>query len=231
MKDKMNHLYIVAHLLTAFYIFLLGWWSIILLPLAVAIFHAGQGAYGHRIFVHGAINLKDLSPRAHIIGQFLCTLSGWGSTLVFGSVHKAHHRWSGTEKDPHEPRYVGKWNMLWGRYDLTNKTDLRFFKLAYNRPYAAFFHKHYFTITWLAMPLFAPVFVVGFWLRYIFNVVVHDGDDEVEEGKDTSVNKWWWWPLLWGDEAHELHHRSSHLARHHKLDLIYWFVRLYQRIP
>ena len=228
MKDRLNHLHIVAHLLTLLYVFLLGWWALLIIPFALVVFHLGQSAYAHRIFTH-SVNINALSPRAHFIGQFLSTLCGWGSPLSFATIHRVHHAHSGTEKDPYEPKYVGRLNVLLGRYDLKTKVDLRFFRRAYKRPYAAFFHKNYFTVAWLSMVLFAPVFVAGFWLRYVGIVMIHEGGPE--DSVDTSVDKFWLWPLLWGDEAHELHHEKSYLARHHKLDIIYWFVRLYQIIP
>jgi len=221
LKEKLDRLFIVAHILTAIYIYLLSWWALLFIPFALIIFHAGQGAFAHRIFTHNAATISD---RAHWIGHFLFNFCGWGSALVFGSIHKMHHKYNGTEHDPHEPKYVGHWNIFLGRYNLC--TDKIFFKNAYKKPYAAWFHKNYFKIAWAGMPIFAPVIASGFWFRFLLLDLVHRNDEE-----DTSKNCWWLWPILLGDEAHNTHHSRSYLAKHHNLDFIYFCIKVLEKIP
>lgn len=219
MKQKLDRLFIVAHLLTALYVYLLGWWALAVIPVVLLLFALGQGAFAHRIFTHGSMTV---GKRGSFIGHLIFNMCAWGSALTFGAIHRMHHRYSGTEQDPHEPRYIGKWNMLIGNWNLV--TDLKWFKRKYKSdPQAAWFHKHYFTIAWIGMPLFAPLTAASFWLRYLLLVVVHDGDDE-----DTSQDKWWLWPLLLGDEMHNVHHKSATKAKHHNLDMCYWTGRLLQ---
>ena len=222
MRQKLNYLFIAGHIVTLLYIFLLGWWSLVLLPVSLLLFALGQGAFAHRIFTHKAM---DISPRAHWIGHFIFNMCGWGSALVFGSIHKMHHRYSGTENDPHEPRYQGKWNVFLGNYNLC--TDKKFFKREYKKPHAAWFHKNYFKLAWLFIPIFGPLTAISFWLRYLLLVVVHDG----EEDGDTARNKWWLWPLLLGDEMHYEHHRSATRAKLHNLDMVYYSGCLLKLIP
>lgn len=224
MKKKLDRLFIVGHILTALYIYLLGWWGLLLIPAGMAIFHIGHGAYAHRIFTHNADDsMKTLSSRAHWIGHFLFNMTAWGSALSFGAIHRNHHKNSGTEHDPHEPKYVGKWNLFIGNYHFC--TDKRFFKLRYNAPHAKWFHQNYMKIAWLGMPLFAPVFAVSFWLRYALIVLVHPRED-----LPTAQNQWWLWPFLWGDEAHELHHSRSYLSKHHNFDFVWLSVEALKRI-
>lgn len=187
-----------------------------MIPFALIVFHAGHGAYAHRIFTHDADkSMTVLSNRAHWLGHFLFNMTGWGSALTFGAIHRAHHKFSGTEEDPHEPKFAGKWNLFVGNYNFDNY-DKRFIRLRSSAPYASWFHKNYFTVAWLGMPIFAPVFAAAFWLRYVLLVMVHPDDDA-----PTARDCWYLWPILWGDEAHELHHLKAYGAKHHNLDFVY----------
>lgn len=226
MKKKLDLLFIVGHILTILYAYFLGWWALLMIFFAILLFHAAHGAFAHRIFTHDVDKSSSkLSNRAHWIGHFLFNMCGWGSALSFGSIHRIHHKHSGTELDPHEPKIVGKWNLFIGNYCLS--ADKRFFKIKYKSPYAAWFHKNYFKIAWIGMPFFAPVFAVGFWMRYLLLVVVHP---DHENSPETAKDRWWLWPILLGDETHELHHKRSYLSKHHNLDFVYLCVKIWQII-
>jgi fatty-acid desaturase len=224
LKKKIDALFIAGHVLTVIYACLLGWWALLMIPFAMFVFHAGHGAFAHRIFTHDADKTScAISNRSHWIGHFLFNMCGWGSALTFGAIHRQHHKYSGTKHDPHEPKFVGKWNLFIGNYQLT--ADRRFFRLKIKSPYAQWFHKNYFKIAWLCMPLFAPVFALGFWMRYILLVMVHPKDDV-----PTARDCWWLWPILLGDEAHDLHHSRSYLAKHHNFDFVYLCVKMFKVI-
>jgi len=224
LKKKLDRLFIVGHIVTAAYAYLLGWWSLLLIPYAMAVFHAGHGAYAHRIFTHNADKtFSEVSNRAHLLGHTLFNMCAWGSALVFGAIHVEHHKHSGTELDPHEPRIIGKWNMFLGRYCLT--TNKRFFKARYNAPYAKWFHQNYFKVAWALLPIAAPVYAFAFWARYILLVLVHPRED-----LPTAADRWWLWPILVGDETHELHHEKPTGVKHHSLDFVYQCVRIYRAI-
>ena len=214
-KKKLDRLFIVGHLLTLLYVYLLGWWSLLMIPFAMIVFHIGHGAYAHRILCH---NAAKISPIGHLIGNFCFNFVGWNSALVFGAIHTNHHRYAGTEKDPHEPRFYGKWNLLIGNYDYT--PCKKFIKIKMKQPYVKWFHKNYHTIAWIGMPVFAPVFALGFWMRYVLNTLVHP-----KEEAPTSQNQNWLWPILLGDEQHELHHKRAYLDRHHSFDFVYLCIR------
>ena len=214
LKKKLDRLFIVGHIVTAAYAYLLGWWSLLLIPYAMAVFHAGHGAYAHRIFTHNADKtFGEVSNRAHLLGHILFNMCAWGSALVFGAIHVEHHKHSGTELDPHEPRFIGKWNMFLGRYCLT--TNKRFFKARYNAPYAKWFHQNYFKVAWWLLPIAAPVYAFAFWARYILLVLVHPRED-----LPTAADRWWLWPILVGDETHELHHEKPTGVKHPRLDFV-----------
>lgn len=224
LKKKLDRLFIVGHLLTALYIYLLGWWALLLFPYAMIIFHAGHGAFAHRIFTHNADkSFGELSNRGHLLGHVLFNMCGWGSALVFGSIHVEHHKHAGTEQDPHEPNIQGKWNLLWGNYCLT--TNKRFFKARYDAPYAKWFHKNYFKVAWRLMPIAAPVFALGFWLRYVLLVMVHPNETD-----PTAADRWWLWPVLIGDETHELHHDKPTGIKHHNFDIVYYLSKIFTKI-
>ena len=224
LKKKLDSLFITGHVVTAVYAYYLGWWSLLLLPYAMAVFHAGHGAYAHRIFTHNADKTcNELSNRSHLLGHLLFNMCAWGSALVFGAIHVEHHKHSGTELDPHEPKYAGKWNIFLGRYCLS--TNKKFFKARYNTPYAKWVHQNYFKVAWILLPIAAPVYVFAFWIRYVLLVLVHPREDI-----PTAEDRWWLWPLLVGDETHELHHNKPTAVKHHKLDFVYWCVKMFRAI-
>lgn len=219
LKKKLDRLFIAGHIVTALYAYFLGWWALLLLPYAMIIFHAGHGAYAHRIFTHNANGtMSTISNRGHLLGHILFNMCGWGSALVFGAIHVEHHQHSGTEKDPHEPKHIGKWNMFLGRYNLTS--NKRFFKARYKSPYAKWFHNNYFKVAWALLPIAAPVFALAFWLRYVLLVLVHPRND-----LPTAEDRWWLWPVLVGDETHELHHQKPSGIKHHNFDFVYLCVK------
>jgi len=224
LKKKLDRLFIAGHLITALYAYLLGWWALLLIPYAMIIFHAGHGAYAHRIFTHNADkSFGEVSNRAHFLGHLLFNMCGWGSALVFGAIHVEHHKYAGTDKDPHEPHIQGKWNLFWGNYCLT--TNKRFFKARYNTPYAKWFHQNYFKVAWWLMPIAAPVFALGFWLRYVLLVMVHPNEND-----PTAADRWWLWPILVGDETHELHHDKPTSSKHHNFDFVYFCLRMFKAV-
>jgi fatty-acid desaturase len=225
LKKKIDALFVAGHLLTILYIYLLGWWSLLLRPFAMFVFHAGHGAYAHRIFTHDADKtFSKLSNNAHWLGHLFFNMTGWGSALTFGAIHRSHHKYSGTEQDPHEPKFSGKWNLFVGNYNFENY-DRRFIRIRACAPYASWFHKNYFKVAWTGMPIFAPVFALAFWLRYVLLVMVHPNEDH-----PTAHDCWYLWPLLLGDEAHELHHKRAYCAKHHNLDFVYLCVKMWRSI-
>jgi len=224
LTKKLDRLFIVGHLLTFLYAYFLGWWGLLMIPYAMIIFHAGHGAFAHRIFTHNVDKIfPEVSNKGHWLGHLLFNMCGWGSALVFGSIHVEHHKHSGTELDPHEPRFIGKWNMFLGKYCLS--TNKRFFKARYKAPYAKWFHNNYFKIAWLLMPIAAPVFTFAFWVRYVLLVMVHPNPD-----LPTAKDRWWLWPILIGDETHELHHNKPTQSKHHSFDFVYLCVKIFRMI-
>lgn len=222
MKQKLDLLFIVAHVVTIGYVLLLGWWSLLLIPACIVLFALGQGAFAHRIFTHDTIKI---SPTASVIGHTIFNMCAWGSALTFGAIHRMHHRYSGTENDPHEPNIIGKWRTFIGDFNL--HSDLRWFKRKYkNDPIAAWFHRNYFKVAWIGLPIFAPLTAASFWFRYLLLVVVHDGPED-----ETAQDKVWLWPLLVGDEMHEMHHKNATLVKHHNFDVIWYWTEVLKRIP
>ena len=60
----------------------------------------------HRSISHNAVVLPKW---LEFIGLFLGGLSLQGSALSWAATHRQHHRYYGTEKDPHSPKAMGVW--------------------------------------------------------------------------------------------------------------------------
>jgi fatty-acid desaturase len=195
--------------------------------LSLLVFHLGHGVFAHRYFTHRMFIISD---NAKLIGHLLFTFINWGSASTFAAIHYNHHKYSGTDKDPHEWRHIGLWNTFIGNYKLNY--DKTIFKNSLKQKYAKFFHKNYFKILVIGMPLMAPVTALAFWLRAISIILGHSdiGDTSNRRNNDTSVNAWYLYPILWGDEAHTEHHNNLRLPKLHNYDLIYYLSLILRKL-
>jgi len=72
-----------------------------------------QTFYLHR---YGAHRMFTMSPRVERFFHFLTALSQGSSFLVprpYAILHREHHAYSDTEKDPHSPHFRGFGKMMW----------------------------------------------------------------------------------------------------------------------
>ena len=191
--------------------------NIILLLVSFYIYSViGVGLTLHRYYSH-----KSFEFRFEFL-KWICTLiailSGRASILGWVYVHRLHHAYSDTEKDPHGPGNIGfklfnfkhiesaagKMNVFLVK-DLMNKQQI-------------FIHDYYLAIILAFVFVLAifgldvayfvwvlPVFLVQM-SQNSFNYFAHTYGYRNYETKDTSSNNVLLWPLIMGDAWHNNHH-------------------------
>ena len=50
------------------------------------------------------------------------------------------------------------------------------------------------------------------------------------ETDPTAADRWWLWPVLIGDETHELHHDKPTGIKHHNFDIVYYLSKIFTKI-
>lgn len=65
----------------------------------------GISFMNHRVLSHNTIEVK--SKTLEYFSLFMATISLQGSSLAWVSMHREHHAYSDTEKDPHSPSHDG----------------------------------------------------------------------------------------------------------------------------
>jgi stearoyl-CoA desaturase (delta-9 desaturase) len=53
---------------------------------------------------------------------FIVLFSGFGSPLSFSSLHRLHHKYCDTERDPHSPKHIGWFRVYFLQWNLENIT-------------------------------------------------------------------------------------------------------------
>jgi stearoyl-CoA desaturase (delta-9 desaturase) len=169
----------------------------------------------HRFLAHKSWN----APRWFVKFCTLFAVTGcYGSSIAWTSIHRAHHKWADTEKDPHSPVTKPWWYVVFGvfYYDVSMKlvTDLLRDK------FHVFVHQNYFKIMFgyvaFCFLVFDPVWAATLSLAqgslaYItagamLNILCHKFGYRNYEVGDQSTNNLFLGFILHGEGWHNNHH-------------------------
>tara|TARA_B100000902_G_C27261653_1_gene891142 strand:- start:928 stop:1632 length:705 start_codon:yes stop_codon:yes gene_type:complete len=158
--------------------------------------------------------------------SFITTFSFTGSAITWIAIHRKHHKYADTEKDPHSPDHMGFWRVQFftafaeveGRYATDLMRD-NFYKWQ---------HKHYIKIISIGLILctlinpmltiYAMLFPAA--LTLFFGTLVLSWAH-----KDYKPRTVLWLALVtFGDAFHDIHHDYPNKYRLHKYDLIGWII-------
>lgn len=201
---------IYAHILFVIGLFSLPLWYTIPVIIVCQIIFVGLCG---TVFYHRVVTHKN--PVSERMERFLLLLS-WvgasGSALGWAGTHRAHHRYSDTERDPHSPQHIGVVRTYW--WSSGNTNIVRFVPDLLRKPWYVFQHNHYFKVLLglhiiglLVLPfalywaiLITPAFLMWFAGSTV-NVFGHDSNGPV------NSNFWGW--LHAGEGWHKNHHDNA----------------------
>lgn len=173
----------------------------------------------HRLLTHRTFKCPKLFE---YFMAFITSFSFTGSAITWIAIHRKHHRYADTEKDPHSPDHMGWFRVQFftafaeveGRY----ATDLMRDK------FYLWQHKNYIAICIIGLLLFTlidPMLTVYFVLfpaalTLFFGTLILSWAH-----KDYEPRTVLWLALVtFGDAFHDVHHEHPNKPRLNKYDLI-----------
>jgi stearoyl-CoA desaturase (Delta-9 desaturase) len=212
----------------------------------------------HTFFLHRYASHKQFSmsrgwEKFFYILTWLFMGSNYLSAYGYGVMHRMHHAFADTEKDPHSPKYSPNlFKMMWDTKNIYNQINLKkitvdekftagavqweaFEKFAdswYNRLFWSFFVIAIYAFfasawwMWLLLPIHLIMAPVQGTLVNWFSHKIGYRNFEV---KDTSTNSLPFDFLLLGENYHNNHHKHGGRAnfggvRWHEIDITYLVI-------
>jgi stearoyl-CoA desaturase (delta-9 desaturase) len=173
----------------------------------------------HRYYSHKSFEFKWTWLKW--VCTFISILSGRGSVLGWVYVHRLHHAYSDTDKDPHSPHNLG-FKIFGFRHIEDHSVKMKIFLVKeLMTKIHIFINNYYFAIilAWLILLGFINFDLVYFtWVLPImlvqisqncFNYFAHKHGHRNFITKDTSTNNIYLWPFILGDAWHNNHHANA----------------------
>jgi fatty-acid desaturase len=206
------------HFLLVIYALLNEWnWMWLLIAWLVSkLFNAlGNEAGLHRLWTHKSY--KTSRQKEFLLHLFSVPLL-YGSSITYAGIHRQHHAYADTEKDPHiRPWWKTFFYVRNKKYSIENK----FVSDLIKDPWHKWVHKNYFKINFGLLFLsliFFGVILTGWFLSFIIvynfiaaglvNTLGHIpkfGQQPFNNGDDSTNNKFLQW-LTWNEGLHNNHH-------------------------
>jgi stearoyl-CoA desaturase (delta-9 desaturase) len=193
-------------------------WKMLLIGIIISkIFNAVGNEVGlHRLWSHKSFTTK---PWKEIILHFFAVPLLYGSSIAYIGVHRQHHAYADTEKDPHV--ISPWWKAFFYFRDQNFKIENKFVSDLIKNPTHRWVHKNYFkinTIILLSFLLIFGIYYTGWILSYmvvhnfiavgLVNLLGHYPKYGTKpfDTKDNSTNnaflKW----FTWSEGYHNHHH-------------------------
>lgn len=201
---------------------------------AIAIFvYFINGCLGMTMAYHRLLTHRSWKcPK--IVEYFLslcATIGLTGSALSWVAIHREHHAFTDTSKDPHSPTFKG-W--FWSHYlSMFAKVKIRYVKDLLSEKFYIYQHKFYFEINLIyAAVLF---FIDPFALVYAWLVpaaLLWNGGSLIVSSSHRSNgpnNDMIFILTTWGEGYHKNHHDNARLSRFGKWDLGGFLIEQYNK--
>jgi stearoyl-CoA desaturase (delta-9 desaturase) len=212
-----------------------------------------QTFFQHRYAAHGAFNMSKGWERFFFILAYITQGSSYMSPSGYAIMHRLHHAYTDTDKDPHSPSYSSNiFSMMWRTrriyQDIVHKRmeiDPRFSKNLPEWPaFDRFANGAVSRLLWVALyTLFFIFFAVSPWQFLLLPIVVAMGAFHGAivnwfahkygyinfKLKNTSMNLFFIDVLMLGESYHNNHHKNPSAInfgrRWHEIDPIYPVIR------
>jgi len=211
---------IIAHL-ALIPMFMYGHWYHWLAALFVYFLNGclGMTMTYHRLLSHKSWNCPKFLERLFVL---FATIGMTGPAISWVAVHRKHHAFTDTEKDPHSPKHKG-W--FWCHYlSMFAKVEVKYAAHLLRDPFYNWQHKHYFTINAVyaaaLLLLLGPFALVYAWL--VPACILWNGGSSIvsishRDGHTHSDPPLWF--FTWGEGYHIKHHEDPNANRFGKWDL------------
>lgn len=183
----------------------------------------------HRYYSHKSFEFK------YDFVKWVCTLiailSGRGSPIGWVYVHRIHHAYSDTDKDPHSPKNLG-FKLFGFRHIEEHSGKMNFFLVKdLMNPIQLKINEYYFLVILAVATILGlinlsvlyfvwilPVFLIQL-SQNSFNYFAHTSGHRNFDTRDNSTNNIWLWPFILGDAWHNNHHKYPNL---HNSQHLWW---------
>jgi stearoyl-CoA desaturase (delta-9 desaturase) len=170
-------------------------------------------------------------------------LAGRGSPLGWVYVHRQHHAYSDTEKDPHSPKFLKYKLFGFSHYKKQEEEKMQIFivKDLMNKE-QLFIHKWYMAIIMTAIVVFSLISIELLYFAWIlpaflvhisqnnFNYFGHMYGYRNFNTKDDSRNNMWLFPFILGEAWHNNHHKNpasvTTKIKHNEYDPVLSLIKL-----
>lgn len=191
----------------------------------------------HRLLSHRSWNAPVWFER---FGTLCGTWGLTGSSIGWVAIHREHHRYVDTDKDPHSPVYKSFIEIQF--LSMFEQPNLKYSANLVKDRFHIILHKYYFFIHLIILGLLLiinPLLAVSCYLApaailwnagSFINTLTHMIGYRNTETKDNSKNIYTLGYLMWGEGWHNNHHCEPSNANFQKkwweFDMGYMFIRL-----
>ena len=214
-----------------------------------------QTFFQHRYAAHGAFHMTKSWERFFYMITYLTQGSSYVSPRTYGIMHRMHHAFTDTEKDPHSPKYDKNiFKIMWRTRNISNDiykgrfdVESRFLKnLPDWRNIDLLGHSTWSRLLWIAIyVLFYIQFAPSAWFflllpihvlmvpiqGVIINWFAHKYGSINFPMKNTSTNLFKLDLFMMGEAYHNNHHKNPSSTnfgfRWHEVDPTYMIIRLF----
>lgn len=198
----------------------------------------------HRYYSHKSFEFKNNFLK--FIFTILAVLAARGSPLGWVYLHRNHHAYSDTEKDPHSPKFLGFKILDFNHYKKQENEKMKLFLIKdIMSPIHLFIHKWYIAIIGIFCFTFFLIDPIVFYFSWIipvlmiqisqssFNYIGHMYGYKNFNTKDDSKNNIWIFPILLGEAWHNNHHANplslSTQCQKYEIDPLQWIIKLIKK--
>lgn len=191
--------------------------SLLLISFVMMYVFGGFSEIGiHRFFTHKSFQTTRL--KEHILKAF-AFLAGQGAIMSWVTVHRYHHAYEDTPKDPHTPFHHSKLRIILGLYptkyskhlvvDLLRHKDSKYF--IFENKYYWLMWSLLWVVSYLISPLFFFCIVSGSAMWYLatcaVNIINHGSELGFKKYPDAVARNIWWMNILTAIGNHNNHHK------------------------
>ena len=216
---KINYLFLFQVLTHLSVVTMIFYGSAIHYFLAIVVFFftgsIGMSGTFHRLLSHKSYNCPQWWE---YFGTLMGAIGGTGSSIAWCAVHREHHRFTDTAKDPHSPSHLPWWQIQF--FSMFHKPSPKYAADLLRSEFHVNIHKYY----WLIHAIYGalcylidPFAVVYLWLFPSFilwhagsfiNTLSHTFGWQDHDTRDTSTNHWLTGIFVWGEGWHNNHHNA-----------------------